>query len=124
MLRTQNHTFAGLAVATLLAAGTVGTAIAREELRPRFDKVSAGQERVEQLLPLIADDNGKVSEQAFIEYMQAEFGRFKKDERGQVDALKVARRSASRQYSCTSRQTAWIENYSSRSWRSRNEPAS
>jgi hypothetical protein len=42
MLRPQNHTFAGLAVATLLAAGTVGTAIAREELRPRFDKVAAG----------------------------------------------------------------------------------
>ena len=91
MLRTQNHTFVGLALATLLAAGTVGSAIAREELRPRFDKVAAGQERVEQLLRLIADDNGRVSEQAFIEYMQAKFGRFKKDERGQVDVLTVAR---------------------------------
>lgn len=94
MLRTQNHTFAGLAVATLLAAGTVGTAIAREQLRPRFDKVAAGQEGVKQLLPLMADDNGKVSEQAFMEYMQAEFRRLKKDERGQVGVLTDAHRQS------------------------------
>jgi hypothetical protein len=94
MLRTQNHPFASLAVATLLAAGTVGTAIAREELRPRFDKVAAGQEGLKELLPLMADDNGKVSEQAFMEHMQAEFRRLKKDERGQVDALRNTRRQS------------------------------
>lgn len=89
MIRSHNYALAGLAVATLLAAETVGTALAREELHPPQDNVAMGQEQVKQLLPLMADKKGKVSEQAFMRYMQAEFGRLKKDEDGQIDVPKV-----------------------------------
>jgi hypothetical protein len=44
----------------------------------------------------MADENGKVSEQAFMEYMRAEFGSFNKDEEGRVDVRKVANHSSSR----------------------------
>lgn len=87
MLRSRNHVLAGLAVVTWLAAGTVGTALAREELRFQKDKIAMGQDEVEQLLPLMADETGKVSEEAFMKYMQTEFKRLKKDEQGKVDVL-------------------------------------
>ena len=93
MRRTHNCILAGLAATTLLAAGT---ALAREELRPSQDKVAIGQEEVKRLLPLMADENGKVSEQAFMEYMRAEFGSFNKDEEGRVDVRKVANHSSNR----------------------------
>jgi hypothetical protein len=51
-----------------------------------------GQEQVKQLLPLIADENGKVSEEAFMNYMLAEFRELNKDERGQVNALELTNR--------------------------------
>jgi hypothetical protein len=89
MLRSRNYALAGLAVVTWLAAGTVGTALARDGLRFQQDKIAMGQDEVKQLLPLMADENGKVSEAAFMKYMQAEFKRLNKDEQGKVDVLEV-----------------------------------
>jgi len=85
-----------LAVITCLAAGTAGVAFAREELRPQQDKIAIGQKEVRQLLPLMADENGKVSEQAFMSYMQAEFRRLNKDERGEVDVLQITNHPSNR----------------------------
>ena len=89
MFRRQNHALAGLAIAACLAAGGAGTAHAGEELRPRQDKVSMGEEAVKQLLPLMADEKGEVSEESFMKYMQEEFGRLSKDENGQVNVRAV-----------------------------------
>jgi hypothetical protein len=87
MLRSRNYALAGLAVVTWLAAGTARTALAREELRFQQDKIAMGQDEVKQFLPLMADEKGKVSEAAFMKYMQAEFKRLNKDEQGKVDVL-------------------------------------
>jgi hypothetical protein len=48
-----------------------------------------GEEEVKQLLPLIADEKGEVFEESFVKYVQEEFSRFNKDERGQVNVRKV-----------------------------------
>jgi hypothetical protein len=80
-----NHALSGLAIAACLAAGCLGTALAGEELRPRQDKVSMGEEEVKRLLLVMADEKGEASEQAFMKYMQEEFSKLNKDERGQVN---------------------------------------
>lgn len=48
-----------------------------------------GEEEVKQLLPLIAEEKGEVFEESFVKYVQEEFSRFNKDERGQVNVRKV-----------------------------------
>jgi hypothetical protein len=96
MLRSRSYALAGLAVVTWLAAGAAGTALAREALRFQQDKIAMGQDEVKQLLPLMADETGKVSEEAFMKYMQAEFKRLKKDEQGKVDVLEFTDRQSHR----------------------------
>jgi hypothetical protein len=84
MLKIHKYTLIGLSVSTFLAAGT---AIAREQTPPPSDKVVMGQETVKQLLPLMADKSGKVSEEEFMKYMQAQFKSLHKDEHGRVDVI-------------------------------------
>jgi hypothetical protein len=48
-----------------------------------------GEEEVKQLLPLIAEEKGEVFEESFVKYVQEEFSKFNKDERGQVNVRKV-----------------------------------
>jgi len=92
MLRSHKYAVAGFAVATLLAAGGVGTAFAREGITVRQDNVAMGEAQIKQLLPLMdKDKNGKVSEEAFMKYMQAEFKKLKKDESGVVDSKEGTR---------------------------------
>jgi hypothetical protein len=83
--KTQTSLVAGFAVATLLAAG-IGTAIARESASPRLDNVSLGQEEIQRLLPLMDhDQDGTVSKQEFMSYLEAEFAKLEKNKNG--DAL-------------------------------------
>ena len=46
-----------------------------------------GEEEVKRLLLVMADEKGEVSEQAFMKYMQEEFSKLNKDERGQVNDI-------------------------------------
>jgi hypothetical protein len=94
MLRKHTYAPAGLAAATLLlAAGTgLGTALAGESTPRRQDKVAVGIEEVKQLLPLMDQGNdGRVSRQEFMKYMEAEFERLDKDKKGTLDVKDLTR---------------------------------
>jgi hypothetical protein len=91
MLRRHTLALASLAISTLLAAGTaIGTALARDASRPRQDNVAMGTEEITRVLPLIEQDkNGKISKQAFMSYMEAEFERLDKDKTGALDVKEL-----------------------------------
>jgi hypothetical protein len=91
MLKRQKKVFAGVAVATLLAAGTgVGTALAREQANPVPDKVALGGAKVKHMLLLMnQDQNGKVSKQEFMQFMQAEFDRLDQGKSGELDVKEL-----------------------------------
>jgi hypothetical protein len=92
-----------LAAATLVASGTwVGTALAREVAPSRApNKLALGEDEVKQLLLLMDQDkNGKISEQEFMTFMQAEFKRLDKDKSGELD-VKELRQSQFRRSSFT-----------------------
>jgi Ca2+-binding EF-hand superfamily protein len=93
MLKVNKNAFVGLAVATLLAAGTgVGTAVAREQTTPTPDKFALGEDEVKQLLLLLDQDkNGKVSRQEFRQFMDAEFDRLDRDKSGELDVKELTR---------------------------------
>jgi hypothetical protein len=90
MLKRHKNAFAGLAVATLLAAG-IGTAVAREDAPTAPpDKVVLGEDEVKQLLQLLdADKNGRVSKKEFMQFMSAEFDRLDKDRSGELDVKEL-----------------------------------
>jgi hypothetical protein len=91
MLKRHKKALAGVAMAALLAAGTgIGTALAREQTPRAQDKVALGGPRVKHLLLLMdQDQNGKVSKQEFMHFMQAEFDRLDKDQSGQLDVKEL-----------------------------------
>jgi hypothetical protein len=91
MQRIRKCALAVLAVATLLASGTwVGTALARGDNSPERDKIALGENEVKQLVLLMdKDQNGKVSEQEFMNFMEAEFQRLDKDKSGELDVKEL-----------------------------------
>ena len=91
MLKRHKNALAGVAMAALLAAGTgIGTALAREQSPGAPDKVALGGPRVKHLLLLMdQDQNGKISKQEFMHYMQAEFDRLDKDRSGELDVKEL-----------------------------------
>jgi Ca2+-binding EF-hand superfamily protein len=91
MLRKHKAAFAGLAAAAVLASGSwVGTAVAREVTVPAQKKLAKGDVEVKQLLLLMdKDDNGKVSKQEFLTFMEAEFDRLDKDKSGELDVKEL-----------------------------------
>jgi hypothetical protein len=91
MLKRNKNALAGVIMATLLVAGTgVGTALAREQSPPAQDKVALGGPRVKHLLLLMdQNQNGKVSKQEFMQYMQTEFERLDKDKSGELDVKEL-----------------------------------
>jgi hypothetical protein len=75
-------------VATLVATGALpGTAVAQKAAVPKpQDKLALGEPEVEQLLLLMdTDENGKISRQEWIKFMEAEFERLDKTKNGQLD---------------------------------------
>jgi hypothetical protein len=91
MLKRNKTAFAGVAIATLLAAGTgVGTALAREQTNPPQDRLALGGAKVKHMLLLMdQNENGKVSKQEFMQFMQAEFDRLDKDKSGELDVKEL-----------------------------------
>jgi hypothetical protein len=91
MLRKHKSAFAGLVAAALLASGTwVGTAVAREVTAPSQHKLVKGDAETKQLLLLMdKDQNGKISKQEFMSFMEMEFDRLDKDKNGQLDVREL-----------------------------------
>jgi hypothetical protein len=99
MVRRHWEALAGLAVAVLLA--TAGTALARVGTAPvnesvaatqaqtqaQKDKIlTAGEKEAKKLLLLMdKDQNGKVSKNEFMGFMEAEFELLDKDKSGELD---------------------------------------
>ena len=73
----------------LLAAGTVSSAFGEKNpgTQPqREKKLSAGEKEAKKLLLLMdRDQNGMVSKEEFMAFMEAEFDRLDKDKSGQLD---------------------------------------
>jgi hypothetical protein len=84
-----------LGVSGLLAAGTVvPTAITAQNANPKptqkEKKVAAGEKEAKKLLLLMdKDQDGKVSKQEFMSFMEAEFDRLDKDKSGELDVKEL-----------------------------------
>jgi hypothetical protein len=81
----------GAIVAIVLQVATwaiLGTAIAQKAAVPKpQDNLALGENEVKQLLLLMdTDENGKISKQEWMKFMEAEFDRLDKDKKGQLDA--------------------------------------
>ena len=93
MLRPTNKTRLITISAVFVAAVTVfGTASAQKANVPKpQDRLALGEESVKQLLLLMdTDKNGMVSKQDYMRYMEAEFHRLDKSNRGQLNARQIA----------------------------------
>ena len=82
-----------LGMAGLFAAGTVAlTALAAQSSSPpkRDKNVAAGEKEAKKLLLLMdKDQNGKISKQEFMSFMEAEFERLDKDKNGELDVQEL-----------------------------------
>jgi len=92
MLRRTNIVRAIVAIAVLVATWAIpGTAISQKAAVPKpQDKLALGENEVKQLLLLMdTDENGKISKQEWMKFMEAEFDRLDKDKKGQLDAKEL-----------------------------------
>jgi Ca2+-binding EF-hand superfamily protein len=81
-----------VAIAVLVATWAIlGTAIAQKAAVPKpQDKLALGKNEVKQLLLIMdTDENGKISKQEWMKFMEAEFDRLDKDKKGQLDAMEL-----------------------------------
>ena len=93
MLRRTNVVWITVVTAVLVVSGAMlGPARAQKAAVPRQpDKLQLGEDEVKQLLLLIGgDENGKITKQAWMKFMEAEFDRLDKDKSGDVDAKDLA----------------------------------
>ena len=87
-------------VAILFAAGlTSQQSLAQKSGTPIAsnppDKLAAGEQEVKELLLIVGpDQNGKVSKEEFMRFMEAEFARLDKEKTGQVDLNRIAKSMA------------------------------
>ncbi|MFZ0863236.1 MAG: hypothetical protein WB781_26000 [Candidatus Sulfotelmatobacter sp.] len=84
-------------IATLGVAVLVGTALAQKAAVPKHPTHdSPAQEKVKELLLLMdTDKNGKVSKQEWMKFMEAEFDRLDKDNRGEIDQKELLQSTVS-----------------------------
>jgi Ca2+-binding EF-hand superfamily protein len=76
---------AGTAVPTAITAQDSSSSAARKE-----KKIAAGEKEAKKLLLLMdKDQNGKVSKQEFMSFMEAEFDRLDKDKSGELDVKEL-----------------------------------
>ena len=76
----------------LVASGPmVGTAFTRQDAPPKPpDKLAFGRGQVKQLMLLIGpDENGKISKEEWMKFMEAEFDRLDKGESGVLDVREL-----------------------------------
>lgn len=92
MLRRTNIVRVMVVIVVLVAIWAVlGTAVAQKAATPKAqDKFALGEEEVKQLLLLMdSDENGKISKQEWMKFMEAEFDRLDKDKKWQLDVKEV-----------------------------------
>jgi sulfatase maturation enzyme AslB (radical SAM superfamily) len=85
-------TFVVVVIAVLIASGAMlGTTVAQKASAPKAqDNVALGEGEVKKLLPLMETDNdGKVSKQEFMSFMEAEFDRLDKKKEGKLDVKEL-----------------------------------
>jgi hypothetical protein len=92
VLTRTKYAVNGSVIAIILAAGIgIGMAFARGDV-PRNDKLAMGEPEVKELLSLLGQDkNGMVSEQTFLNYMQAEFERLDTNKDGVLNVRRLTR---------------------------------
>jgi hypothetical protein len=86
----------GVLVATWATVGAVAQkqAVPKQAAPTQQDKLALGEDEVKQLLLLIGgDENGKITKQAWMKFMEAEFDRLDKDKSGDLDAKDLAQSS-------------------------------
>jgi len=92
MLRRTNVVWFIVALAVLVVTWSVlGIAVAQKAATPKPpDKLALGENEVKQLLLLMdADQNGKISKQEWMKFMEAEFDRLDKAKKGQLDVKEL-----------------------------------
>jgi hypothetical protein len=91
MLRQTNKVRLILSFGLLATLTFLGTAAAQKAASPRpQDRLALGEENVKQLLLLMdTDENGMVSKQEYMRYMEAEFQRLDKSHQGQLNARQL-----------------------------------
>jgi hypothetical protein len=84
-------------VALMGAKGAVRTSWAQKASAPKHqDPVALGHDKaIELLLVMDTDKNGKVSKQAWMKFMEAEFDRLDQDKKGELDPRELQRSSVS-----------------------------
>ncbi len=90
---TSRHHFAALLTAAILAAAPVTSAMADDPPpAPREEALSKAVGPTARLLQLMdKDQNGKVSKQEFLAFMEAEFDRLDRDKSGELDLQELDR---------------------------------
>ncbi len=92
MLTRTNIVRAVVAITVLVVAwSTLGTAVAQRAAVPKpQDKLALGENEVKELLLLMdTEEDGKISKQEWIKFMEAEFERLDKDKKGQLDVKEL-----------------------------------
>jgi hypothetical protein len=81
----------------VLVATFLGTAAAQKASVPKVqDRLAMGEENVRQLLLLMdADNNGNISKQSYMKYMEAEFHRLDKSNQDQLNARQLTQSTLS-----------------------------
>jgi hypothetical protein len=84
-------------VALMVAKGAVRTSWAQKASVPKHqDAVALGHDKaIELLLVMDTDKNGKVSKQAWMKFMEAEFDRLDRDKKGELDPRDLQRSNPS-----------------------------
>lgn len=92
MLRRTNVALAIVLITVLIATMAMpGTAVAQKAGAPKAqDKLALGEAEIKQLLLLMdTDENGKISKQEWMKFMEAEFDRLDKSKSGQLDLTEL-----------------------------------
>ena|SRR5882757_336092 len=92
MLRRTKIVWFILLFAMMVVIGIMpGTTVAQKQAVPKpQDKLALGENDVKQLLLLMhTDENGKISKQEFMKFMDAEFERLDRDKRGELDVKEL-----------------------------------
>jgi|HubBroStandDraft_2_1064218.scaffolds.fasta_scaffold292211_3 hypothetical protein len=93
----RNLLIALVLVALVVAKGAVRTSWAQKASVPKHqDTVALGHDKaIELLLVMDTDKNGKVSKQAWMKFMEAEFDRLDRDKKGELDPRDLQRSNPS-----------------------------
>ena len=97
LMRTR--TISGMLVIAVSIAtwAMLGTVVAQKAAVPKpQDKLALGEEGVKQLLLLMdTDKNGKISEQEWMKFMEAEFHRLDVQKKGEIDRKQLLQSTVS-----------------------------